>query len=101
MITAIEKEELKKEILEELTSKKKEDSAWKQAKKGIKDEVARKYGIWESFRIVDAAATIARMMWNRTRTTYFNNSDIEAISNMMYEMLEVAEKYSQRREVTI
>ena len=96
MMTTEEREELKREIMQELTAKKCQDSAWKQAKASLKDEVARKYGLWESFRVLDSAATIGRMMWGRINTSHFNNNDINTINSMMHEMLEVADKYSKR-----
>jgi hypothetical protein len=96
-LTAL-KEELKAEIIAEMTAKKQQDSAWTKAKAALRGDVTQKLGLTESWRVVDSAATIGRMVLDVPNVKRFTEDDVATVRAMLGEILDVAMKYQREKQ---
>lgn len=90
------KEELKAEILAELTASKRTDSAWKKAKGHFKEKVFSVFGQCpEGWRVLDSIASLSRAVFGVYNVNRFTEDDITTIERMLDEIFDIAIRYKE------
>ncbi|HCC35582.1 MAG TPA: hypothetical protein DEQ02_08115 [Ruminococcaceae bacterium] len=80
--------------VQQITAKKKADSAWTRAKKELEPQVKERYGLHAGYWIFNSVSTIARKLWHVNTVSSFDEIDVTQIKTMLNELLGVVEKYN-------